>query len=97
MLLCELGLAAKERGAFLERGRPDAVFAAIRTDVGFSAAEEDKVAAFVVASVDHGFTSLLLRTVYHRESPIKLPFLQQHGEVWYTDSTNYKKNIIGAI
>ncbi len=58
---------------------------------GFSAAEEDKVAAFGVASVDHGFTSLLLRTVYHRESPIKLPFLQEHGEVWYTDSTNHKK------
>ena len=42
-----------------ECGRPDAVLAAIRTDEGFSAAEEDKVAAFGVASVDHGFTSLL--------------------------------------
>ena len=58
MLLCEFALAAEERGAFLERGRPDAVLAAIRTDAGFSAAEEDKVAAFGVASVDHGFTFL---------------------------------------
>ena len=91
MLLRELNLAAEERSAFLECGRPDAVLAAIRTDAGFSAAEEDKVATFGVASVDHGFTSLLLRTVYHRESPIKLPFLQEHGEVWYTDSTNHKK------
>ena len=91
MLLRELNLAAEERGAFLERGRSDTVLAAIRTDAGFSAAEEDKVAAFGVASVDHGFTSLLLRTVYHRESPIKLPFLQEHREVWYTDSTNHKK------
>ena len=57
MLLRELNLAAEERGAFLECGRPDAVLAAIRTDAGFSAAEEDKVAAFGVASVDHGFTS----------------------------------------
>ena len=31
---------------FLECGRPDAVLAAIRADAGFSAAEEDKVAAF---------------------------------------------------
>ena len=91
MLLRELNLAAEERSAFLECGRPNAVLAAIRTDAGFSAAEEDKVAAFGVASVDHGFTSLLLRTVYHRESPIKLPFLQEHREVWYTDSTNHKK------
>ena len=91
MLLRELNLAAEERSAFLECGWPDAVLAAIRADAGFSAAEEDKVAAFGVASVDHGFTSLLLRTVYHRESPIKLPFLQEHGEVWYTDSTNHKK------
>ena len=91
MLLRELNLAAEERGAFLERGRSDTVLAAIRTDAGFSAAEEDKVAAFGVASVDHGFTSLLLRTVYHRESPIKLPFLQESREVWYTDSSNHKK------
>ena len=58
MLLCELNLAAEERSAFLECGRPDAVLAAIRADAGFSAAKEDKVAAFGVASVDHGFTSL---------------------------------------
>ena len=96
MLLRELNLAAEERSAFLECGRPDAALAAIRTDAGFSAAEEDKVAAFGVASVDHGFTSLLLRTVYHRESPIKLPFLQEHGEVWYTDSTNHKKKCLGV-
>ena len=63
MLLCEFALAAEERGAFLERGRPDAVLAAIRTDAGFSAAEEDKVAAFGVASVDHASPSFLLRTV----------------------------------
>ena len=35
--------------------------------------------------------SFLLRTVYHRESPIKLPFLQESREVWYTDRVNHKK------
>ena len=44
MLLRELNLTAEERSAFLECGRPDAVLAAIRTDAGFSAAEEDKMA-----------------------------------------------------
>ena len=75
MLLRELNLAAEERGAFLERGRPDAVFAAIRTDAGFSAAEEDKVAAFGVASVDHGFTSLFTEDSVPQRKSDKTPFL----------------------
>ena len=85
MLLRELGLAAEERGAFLEGGRTDAALAAVRAGVGVGAAEEDKMAAFGVASVDHRLhLSFLLRTVYHRESPIKLPFLQRAGKVCYT-------------
>mgnify|MGYP000553271085 CR=1 FL=1 len=75
MLLCELGLAAEERGAFLERGRPDAVFAAIRTDVGFSAAEEDKVAAFGVASVDMASPLFFTEDSVPQSKSDKTPFL----------------------